>query len=79
MISNEKYSKLKGLNRGLVVNSEFNTPSLNGTWIMIVGDYGYDRDGRAYQNQGEGWVCVCNRTLPMTVAGEAQTKKVLRN
>ena len=65
----------RGLNRGLVINSEFNTPSLNRTWVKVVGDFAYDSDGRAYQDQGEGWICVCSRGMPMTVAGEAQTKK----
>jgi len=74
-----RHSKLKGLFAGLVIESEFNVKSLNQTWVKIVGDYAYDKDGRAYQDQGEGWTCVCSRGMPMTVAGEGLTKKVLRN
>ncbi|MDP3917870.1 MAG: hypothetical protein Q8Q30_01695 [Candidatus Woesebacteria bacterium] len=52
--------------------------------IRVVGEFGYDSNGCVYQwrdgslFQSKGWVIVCNKPLPMTVAGEAQTKRILR-
>lgn len=78
MVSSIRHNKFKGLFSGLVVESEYNVKSLNQTWIKVIGNFAYDRDGRAYQDQGKGWICVCDRCLPPTVAGVSM-KKVLRN
>ena len=80
------YSKQRAIDEAREEAKKFDTRALNGRMLQIVEGFGYDSDDRAYQYQNMslfpprlgGWVLVCNKPLPMTVAGEKQTKKVLR-
>ena len=77
-----RYSKQNGLTSGATITSEYNTPSLNNTWVKVVGKFAYDKDGRVYNWQSlslfpptaPGWVLVCNKPLPTTVSGQPKKR-----